>query len=111
MKTRLKKKTDLNKTGNKAIKLLDWEKHLLKAMDGDSNPTSGEFAGPYRLVFMKTNLFSKDGVNQLHREEGVKASPEQSCSGVTDVEPPQNLLPLKKKLASAKGMKQMNLEH
>jgi hypothetical protein len=38
MKTRLKKKTDLNKTGNKKIKLVAWEEKLLAAMQGDSNP-------------------------------------------------------------------------
>ncbi|CAH0562978.1 unnamed protein product [Brassicogethes aeneus] len=45
MKARLKKKTDVKKTGNKPIKLLPWEKVLYEAMDGDSNPTVAKIAG------------------------------------------------------------------
>lgn len=45
MKTRLKKKTDLNRTGNKNIQLLDWEKKMLVAMKGESNPTVKRIPG------------------------------------------------------------------
>lgn len=38
MKTRLKRKTDLNKTGNKRLKLLEWEKVMFQALQGDINP-------------------------------------------------------------------------
>jgi hypothetical protein len=38
MKTRLKSKTDKNKTGNKRIRLLPWEKTMLEAMNADVNP-------------------------------------------------------------------------
>lgn len=49
MKSRLKKKTDLKKTGNKLIKLLEWEKQLLKAMEGDNNPTIGRIRGAMHI--------------------------------------------------------------
>ncbi|CAH1968476.1 unnamed protein product [Acanthoscelides obtectus] len=45
MKARLKKKTDVRKTGNKPVKLLPWEKTLYDAMDGDSNPSVAKIAG------------------------------------------------------------------
>ncbi|PSN54111.1 hypothetical protein C0J52_03067 [Blattella germanica] len=38
MKSRLKKKTDLRMTGNKSIKLNNWEQKLFSLMDGDTNP-------------------------------------------------------------------------
>jgi hypothetical protein len=34
MKVRLKKKTDMKKTGNKRIKLCEWEKIFYNLMDG-----------------------------------------------------------------------------
>jgi hypothetical protein len=39
MKARVKKKTDMKKTGNKRIKLCEWEKNFYNLMDADSNPT------------------------------------------------------------------------
>ncbi|CAH1968387.1 unnamed protein product [Acanthoscelides obtectus] len=36
MKSRLKKKTDINRTGNKIV-LQDWEKILLEIMEGNTN--------------------------------------------------------------------------
>lgn len=45
MKTRLKKKTDKNRTGNKPIRLLFWEKVMLKAMDADINPVLSRVPG------------------------------------------------------------------
>ncbi|PSN38623.1 hypothetical protein C0J52_27775 [Blattella germanica] len=38
MKSRLKKKTDLRMTGNKSIKLNNWEQKRFSLMDGDTNP-------------------------------------------------------------------------
>lgn len=49
MKTRLKKKTDMKKTGNKKIKLLGWEEKLLRAVQGDSNPTIKKIEGPMQI--------------------------------------------------------------
>lgn len=49
MKSRLKNKTDLKRTGNKKIKLLDWERKLLKAMEGESNPTVIQIAGAMQV--------------------------------------------------------------
>lgn len=49
MKSRLKKKTDLKRTGNKKIKLLDWERKLLKAMEGESNPTVVQIRGAMQV--------------------------------------------------------------
>ena len=49
MKTRLKCKTDLKRTGNKSIKLVDWEKSMLKAMEGEKNPTIGIIPGALQI--------------------------------------------------------------
>ncbi|XP_022193453.2 uncharacterized protein LOC111051284 isoform X1 [Nilaparvata lugens] len=45
MKTRLRKKTDLNKTGNEKIELNKWEKILFDTLEGGSNPTIGNIPG------------------------------------------------------------------
>nr|CAH7753882.1 unnamed protein product [Callosobruchus chinensis] len=39
MKTRLKKKIDLEKTGNVPIILSEWQKLLNEILEGDSNPS------------------------------------------------------------------------
>lgn len=49
MKTRLKIKTDINRTGNKKIVLQDWEKILLEIMEGDTNPVLAKIPG--KLIF------------------------------------------------------------
>lgn len=45
MKTRLKKKTDTNQTGNKKIILLEWERKMLEAIRGESNPVVQRIPG------------------------------------------------------------------
>lgn len=56
MKTRLKEKTDKKKTGNKKIVLKEWQKILLQAMAGDSNPTIAQLPGKLKHIF--SNLLS-----------------------------------------------------
>lgn len=57
MKTRLKKKTDRNETGNKEIKLSKWEQTLYKVMDGKSNPTLQQIPGKlYNQLLLYDNL-------------------------------------------------------
>ncbi|CAH1111452.1 unnamed protein product [Psylliodes chrysocephalus] len=81
MKGSLKKKTDLNKTGNKPIKLLEWEKKLLKAMEGDSNPTIGKIGGAlqvgiedgsaqHRLVCLIAILLIQNSIESPSRDAG-----------------------------------------
>ena len=38
MKSRVKGKTDRNRTGNEKIKLFSWEAHFLKLLDAKENP-------------------------------------------------------------------------
>ncbi|KAJ4430599.1 hypothetical protein ANN_19187, partial [Periplaneta americana] len=64
MKTRLKKKTDLKKTGNKTIKLNDWERKLYELMEGEMNPV-------------------------INRAEGDEDEPETSASTCTNTTVPQ----------------------
>lgn len=45
MKTRLKKKTDSNQTGNKRIKLANWEKNMLSAVQGETNAVFKKIEG------------------------------------------------------------------
>lgn len=58
MKTRLKNKTDKNKTGNKTIRLLSWEKVMLKAMDADINPVLSRVPGKKYIHVHRTSLTS-----------------------------------------------------
>ncbi|KAL1493820.1 hypothetical protein ABEB36_009506 [Hypothenemus hampei] len=45
MKSRLKTKTDINRTGNKKIVLKDWEIKLKVIIDGDRNPSLNKIPG------------------------------------------------------------------
>lgn len=45
MKTRIKRKSDVNKTGNKKIVLKDWEKEFLDFLEADSNPAIVRMTG------------------------------------------------------------------
>ncbi|GBM47669.1 hypothetical protein AVEN_120107-1 [Araneus ventricosus] len=71
-------------------------------MEGDSSPAIGRIGGPLRLVFMNSSVQQRRS-EPIAQRRGSKASPEELCSGVTDVETPQNLLPPKKKLATEKN--------
>ncbi|GBM65029.1 hypothetical protein AVEN_68950-1 [Araneus ventricosus] len=77
------------KTGNKAIKLLDWEKYFLKAMEGDSNPTIGGIGGAIQIGIYEDESIQQRRSEPTAQRRGSKASPEQSCSRVTDIEPPK----------------------
>lgn len=45
MKSRMKAKTDVRKTGNKKIALKEWEELLFNALQGESNPTLQKIPG------------------------------------------------------------------
>lgn len=98
MKTRLNRKTDLKRTGNKAIKLLDWEKSMLKAMEGDTNPTIGKIRGGMQIGIQEGDSSQKRRNEPILPRSESEATHEQSCSSLTDVQP----LPPKKKLATEK---------
>lgn len=54
MKSRLKKKTDINRTGNEKIFLQDQEKILLEIMEGDTNPVLTQIPGDG--IFINKNI-------------------------------------------------------
>lgn len=45
MKMKIKKKTDLNKTGNRKVKLSKWEQIFFELLEGDKNPTCAKIPG------------------------------------------------------------------
>ena len=98
MKGRLKKKTDLKKTGNKAIKLLEWEKKLLKAMEGDSNPTIGRIGGAMQIGIDDGSTQHRVSEASITREETDSAIKPQSTSAKTV----ESLLPTRRKTATEK---------
>lgn len=53
-------------TGNKQIKLLDWEKKWLKAMEGDTNPTVVRIEGRIYTLFINTTI-GKQALNQSNK--------------------------------------------
>ncbi|GBM72434.1 hypothetical protein AVEN_198000-1 [Araneus ventricosus] len=65
-------------------------------MEGDSNPTIGRIGGPIQIGIYEDESIQQRRSEPTAQRRGSKTSPEQSCSGVTDVELPQNLLPPKK---------------
>lgn len=86
MKTQVKKKTDLNKTGNNKITLCEWEKELYDIIKGDSNPTITKLTSSVSCGFPQSsqNRFSCE-------EVGCSSTP-----GTTE-----NKAPPKKKLKLA----------
>ena len=93
MKTRLKRKTDLKRTGNKAIKLLDWEKSMLKAMEGDSNPTIGKIRGAMQIGIHEGDSSHKRKNEPILQRGESEATREQPCSSLADVQtlPPKKI--------------------
>lgn len=60
LKTRIKQKTDKNKTGNRKIKILPWEETFRNLMDHDDNPVFTKIQGNYfstLLIFLYLNLY------------------------------------------------------
>ncbi|KAL1488649.1 hypothetical protein ABEB36_014449 [Hypothenemus hampei] len=57
MKTRMKAKTDKNNTGNKAIKMCEWEKILFEALQGDVNPTVSKTPDPQKENLQRPSSF------------------------------------------------------
>lgn len=104
MKTRLKKKTDLKRTGNKKIKLLDWERKLLKAMEGESNPTVVQIPGAMQVgVIENRQTGIQPGV--IGNSNDLLSMGSTSCTKQTDkvnVTASQAILPKKRKLATEK---------
>lgn len=58
MKTRLKNMTDLNRTGNKPLKLTSWEKILLGLLKGESNPTVIKVPGSLQIGILSYDELS-----------------------------------------------------
>lgn len=57
MKTEVRKKADINKTGNKKIRLKAWQNELLILMDSESNPTFVQVKGMYYTIIILTKLY------------------------------------------------------
>jgi hypothetical protein len=53
MKTHLKKKTDIKRTGNKQINVNEWEQLLWDCLQGDSNPTITKIPGKAKYFKLK----------------------------------------------------------
>ncbi|KAK9680732.1 hypothetical protein QE152_g38859 [Popillia japonica] len=90
------KKIDLKKTGNKAIKLLEWEKKLLKAMEGDSNPTIGRIGGAMQMGI--------DEGSTQHTVSEASAMREETESAIksSSVKTFESLLPTRKRTTTEK---------
>ncbi|KAK9687981.1 hypothetical protein QE152_g35878 [Popillia japonica] len=79
MKTRLKNKTDKNKTGNKSIGLLSWEKVILKAMDADVNAVLSRVPGALAigvsvqpsLPISRDDIVTESDANQMTMSEVI----------------------------------------
>lgn len=68
MKTRLRKKTDKNKTGNKRIPpLLPWEIIMMEAMHAEVNPTVAEIPGKRLKLPQKSVLCGIQSLNYFCR--------------------------------------------
>ena len=69
LKMRVKNKSDRNKTGNKPINLLKWERNLLNLLMHDENPTFARLEGAVSAGF----------------ESSMENLPEYSCSAKSSV--------------------------
>lgn len=52
MKTKIKKKADINKTGNKQIKLKSWEQAFWRLVDGDRNPNFNKIPSKIEIFIL-----------------------------------------------------------
>lgn len=69
MKSQVKKKTDLKETGNKPIKLKDWEKDLLLLLSQEDNPVFNKVPGA-------TSFGEKPQSREIQDfEDGTSSSP------------------------------------
>lgn len=99
MKTRLKKKIDKNKTGNKRIPaLLPWETIMMEAMQADVNPTVAQIAGkqikvPNVLCVVQFRFHFAGGVDV--------GAPMQVIRDVTAQIPPKPAIKIVKRKAEA----------
>ncbi|CAH1106497.1 unnamed protein product [Psylliodes chrysocephalus] len=65
MKSKVKKKTDLSATGNKPIKLLQWEKQFLERLNAEENAVFAKIPG---AVAFGTDT-RKSGIFSLRQNE------------------------------------------
>ena len=63
MRSRLKTKTDLRRTGNKPIILKNWEKVLLELMEGGTNPSITRVRGKNTYLFISNNKMNNNKYN------------------------------------------------
>lgn len=67
MKSSIKKKADVNTTGNKPIKLLAWEKDFMKLLQADENPTFCKVTGAL-CVGLETDIPSSSKCTSVEDE-------------------------------------------
>lgn len=70
----VKKKSDLNATGNKPIKLLPWETDFLKIAEASENPVYSKIPGAL-CVGLGTSVSSSDN-NDVNYDEGAEDEPD-----------------------------------
>lgn len=66
MKTSVKKKTDMNQTGNRKIVLCPWEKQLYNHLNGDENPTVTKMATSISTGFQASHVKSSCPGRPVH---------------------------------------------
>ncbi|CAH1975785.1 unnamed protein product [Acanthoscelides obtectus] len=94
MKSTVKKKTDLSSTGNKPIKLLQWEKDFRKILNAEENPVYSKIPGaitvgldssnkcvllPTQLNVSETTTETRKGNQQRHILRKEHAAKKKGC--------------------------------
>ncbi|KAG8253210.1 hypothetical protein J6590_040869, partial [Homalodisca vitripennis] len=73
MKARIKKKADVNRTGNKKVVLKSWEEEFLNFMEADSNPSNVRMAGGMAAgVKPLTSLANEESDGDFSDEEEME---------------------------------------
>ncbi|KAG8319364.1 hypothetical protein J6590_093304 [Homalodisca vitripennis] len=73
MKARIKKKADVNRTGNKKVVLKSWEEEFLNFMEADSNPSIVRMAGGMAAgVKPLTSLANEESDGDFSDEEEME---------------------------------------
>lgn len=57
IRARIKKKKDTNRTGNKKIRLKEWEEQIMKMMQGDTNPALNTIPGMEKYYTCFVNFY------------------------------------------------------
>ncbi|KAG8250153.1 hypothetical protein J6590_104381 [Homalodisca vitripennis] len=87
MKTKIKKKTDRTATGNKKIKLKDWEKEFLLLLTQEENPVFKKVPGAASVGICEGESAKNTTSSKQKGADNMEVEHQPSCSVITSKQP------------------------